>query len=142
MSAPYRIVSETARRRDGPKGAQPGEAFNSYLERLMKMIPAEVIALYLVGAGMIPVGQSVALLVWATICLIGVIVLRAYGTADAANKLPPDWIHTLICALAFILWVYTIGGPFAAFNLYVPWIGSLAVLVYTFFVPLIYRGPK
>ena len=142
MSAPYRIVSGTAPRRGTPAAAQTGEEFTSYLDRLMKMIPAEVIALYLVGAGMIPEDQSVAVVVWAVICLIGVVMLKAYGTADAANHVPTDWAHTLICAGAFVLWVYIIGGPFAIYNLYVPWIGSLAVLVYTFFIPILYKGPQ
>ena len=140
MSAPYRITSRSAVRRGA--AAQPGEEFNSYLDRLMKMIPAEVIALYLVGAGMIPEGQSLAIAVWAIVCLMGVVVLRVYGTADAAAKTPPDWTHTLICAGAFVLWIYSIGGPFTAFNLHVPWLGSLFVLAYTFFIPLIYKGPK
>lgn len=139
MSAPYRITSRASPRR-GP--APPGEEFNSYLDRLMKMIPAEVIALYLVGAGMIPEGQSIASAAWAVVCLIGVVVLRVYGTADAANHKPADWTHTLICAGAFVLWIYSIGGPFTAFNLYVPWLGSLFVLAYTFFIPLVYKGPK
>jgi hypothetical protein len=140
MSAPYRITSRAGARR-GP-AAQSGEEFNSYLDRLMKMIPAEVIALYLVGAGMIPEGQSIAIAVWAVVCLIGVVMLRVYGTADAANHKPADWTHTLICAGAFVLWVYSIGGPFTAFNLHVPWLGSLFVLAYTFFIPLLYKGPR
>jgi hypothetical protein len=141
MSAPYRITSRASARRGAAAAAPQGEEFNSYLDRLMKMIPAEVIALYLVGAGMIPEGQSIAIAAWAIVCLAGVVVLRVYGTADAANHKPADWTHTLICAGAFVLWIYSIGGPFTAFNVHVPWLGSLFVLAYTFFIPLVYKGP-
>jgi hypothetical protein len=141
MSAPYRITSRASARRGAAAAAPQGEEFNSYLDRLMKMIPAEVIALYLVGAGMIPEGQSIAIAGWAIVCLAGVVVLRVYGTADAANHKPADWTHTLICAGAFVLWIYSIGGPFTAFNVHVPWLGSLFVLAYTFFIPLVYKGP-
>jgi hypothetical protein len=105
------------------------------------MIPSPVIALYLVGTSQIPAGQSIGLLVWAIICLIGVIVLMAYGTADAQKNKSADWIHVAISVLAFVIWIYAMGGPFAAFNLQVPWIGSLAILAYTFFVPFFYKGP-
>jgi hypothetical protein len=130
MSAPYRIQRSAK------------DDFNSYLDRLMKMIPAEVIALYLVGSGLIPEGQAVGLVVWSVICLVGVILLRAYGTADSTENKPTDWTHTIISAVAFVIWVYSMGGPFALYNLYIAWIGSLLVLAYTFFVPIFYKGPE
>ncbi len=144
MSAPYRIsrarpasdVSALDVTADG--GAQD---FKSYLDRLMKMIPGEVIGLYLVGNGFIPSTQNVVLAVWAVVCLAGVVAVKALGTADSANGLPPDWIHVGISSVSFVIWVYTMGGPFAAWGLWVPYIGSLMVLAWTFFVPLFYKGP-
>jgi hypothetical protein len=139
MSAPYRIVNPDSRGKKVPK-RQPQEDFNSYLDRLTKMIPTPVIALYLVGISQIPSDQAIGLLVWAVICLIGVIVLMAYGTADTKKNISSDWIHIAISSGAFVIWVYAMGGPFAAYNLHIPWIGSLAVLAYTFFVPIFYKG--
>ena len=140
MSAPFRIVNPDLGVKKVSK-RQPQEDFNSYLDRLTKMIPTPVIALYLVGTSQIPADEAIGLVVWAVICLIGVIVLMTYGTADAKKNKSPDWIHIAISAGAFLIWVYAMGGPFAAFNLQVPWIGSLAVLAYTFFVPIFYKGP-
>jgi hypothetical protein len=115
--------------------------FQSYLDRLMKMIPAEVIGLYLVGNGIIPADQKIALIIWTVICLIGVVVVRIYGTYDQSKQHPLDWPHIVISAIAFVIWVYAIGGgPFAAFSLTIPWVGSLLVLVWTFFVPIFYHG--
>ena len=97
MSAPFRI-----RRRDvGVKEVARGksEALKDYLERLMKMIPGEVVGLYLIGSGLIPEGQGVALLVWSIICLIGVVAVRVYGTADAVENLPPQWSAVLISSV-------------------------------------------
>jgi hypothetical protein len=139
MSAPFRI-----RRPDtGVKAVAlgPEEGFKFYLDRLFKMIPAEVVSLYLVGSGFIPEAQAVALLIWAVVCLIGVVAVRAYGTTDPAENKPPDWVHVAISSVAFVIWVYSLGGPFAAFKLYVPYIGSLLVLAWTFFVPIFYKGP-
>jgi len=140
MSAPFRIQRpDTGAVRAAAAGTQENLKF--YLDRLMKMIPAEVVSLYLVGSGFIPREQPVVLVVWAVVCLAGVFVVRAYGTADPQSNLSPDWTHVAISAIAFVIWVYTLGGPFAAADLYEPYVGSLLVLAWTFFVPMVYKGP-
>jgi hypothetical protein len=139
MAAPFRITREPAGTRRA--GAAQGETdARPYLDRLMKMIPGEVIGLYLVGAGFIPPGQNIALVAWAVVCLIAVFVVRAYGTADPAKGLSPQWISVAISAVAFVIWLYSLGGPFAAYGLHVPFVGSLLVLAWTFFVPIFYKG--
>jgi hypothetical protein len=70
------------------------------------------------------------------------VVVKAYGTADPQASEAPDWRHVGISSVSFLIWVYTIGGPFAAYNLAVPWIGSLLVLGWTFFIPRVYRGAR
>jgi hypothetical protein len=140
MSAPFRI-----RRPDvgvKPVALTPDEGFRFYLDRLLKMIPAEVVSLYLVGSGLIPTDQVTALAGWFVVCLVGLFVIRIYGTADPAEHLPPDWTHIIISAIAFVIWVYSLGGPFAAWGLHLPWLGSLIVLAWTFFVPIFYKGPE
>jgi hypothetical protein len=139
MAAPFRI-SRPDRGTTAVARGEPME-FKFYLDRLMKMIPGEVVGLYLVGSGFIPKDQTIVLIVWAIICLLGVIALKAYGTADPEKIKPPDWVHVGISTVAFTIWVYTLGGPFAAYNLAVPYIGSLLVLAWTFFVPIFYKGP-
>jgi hypothetical protein len=139
MTALFRIsrsdtgVKQVARGKD--------EDFRKYLDRLFKMIPAEVVGLYLVGSGFIPPEKGTVLAIWAVLCLVGVVVIRAYGTADAENAKPTQWGPVLISSIAFLIWVYTLGGPFVVFNLHVPYIGSLLVLAWTFFVPIFYKGP-
>ena len=149
MPAPYRIVNPDVRVKaaDAP-AAQPD--YSSYLDRLMKMVPTEVIGLYLVGSGIIPHDQPLVLTIWALICLAGVVAMRVWGTADAtANPpKPTDWMHVAISAVAFIIWLlslgggpFTTGGVFAAAHEQTPYVGSLLVLAWTFFVPIFYKGP-
>jgi hypothetical protein len=138
MGAPFRIERPRVRAVGG------GEEFKNYLDRLLKMIPAEVLALYQVGSGIIQ-GQSIneqriGLIVWSVICLVGLIALRIWGTSDSQRKLPPQWIAVFISSFAFVIWVYSLGGPFAFASWYKSYIGSLLVLVWTFFVPIFYRG--
>jgi hypothetical protein len=114
---------------------------NAYAERLMKMIPGEAVGLYLVGAGVLDPAEGPALALWTTVCLAAVIVVRVYGTADHALAEPADWRHVTISAVAFLVWIYSIGGPFAAYGVASPRVGALLVLVVTFFAPYVYRGP-
>jgi len=139
MTAPFRI----RRPDEGVKAVSRGgdEEFKFYLDRLLKMIPGEVVGLYLVGSGFIPRDQRILMVIWAVVCLIGVILIRVYGTAEPERNKPPQWGPVMISSVAFLIWVYTLGGPFAAFNLAVPYIGSLLVLAWTFFVPIFYKGP-
>ena len=138
MSSPFRI-----RRSDAGVervSAQTSEVFKDYLDRLMKMIPGEVIGLYLIGSGFIPEDQHVGLLIWSIICLIGVVAVRAYGTTDSEKNLPPQWSVVIISSVAFVIWIYLLGGAFKLYGLHVPFIGSLLVLAWTFFVPIFYKG--
>ena len=136
MSAPMRIQGAATVR-----AAATGDEFKYYLDRLLKMIPGEVISLYLIGQGLIPVDQGIALVVWAVVCLGGVVAVRALGTRDPQASVDPDWMHVGISSIAFVIWVYTLGGPFKMGEIWLPWLGSLLVLAWTFFVPLFYRGP-
>jgi hypothetical protein len=138
MSAPFRIRRSDVGTEAVSLGS--GEEFKGYLERLMKMIPAEVVGLYLIGSGLIPEGQRVGLLVWSIVCLIAVVVVRALGTADPERNQTPQWSAVFISSGAFVIWLYSLGGPFEPFGLYVPYIGSLLVLAFTFFAPLVYKG--
>ncbi len=122
----------------GAGGSASG--FQMYLDRLIKLIPAEVVGLYLVGVGAIPAGQDVGSAAWTGICFLVVILVRALATRDPARDLGPQWVAVAVSAVAFAIWAYTMGGPFVTYHLYVGWIGALAVLLWTFGVPYFYKG--
>ena len=139
MTAPFRIHrqeegAKSGASKEGARGSSGAgdQDFRSYLDRLMKMIPAEVVGLYVVGSGFIPAGEVKVLAIWSAVCLIGVVAIRRYGTADPANGMPPQWGPVVISSIAFVIWVYSLGGPFEPLNLHVPYIGSLLVLGFTF----------
>ncbi len=143
MAAPLRItrppVVKAAMRKGGIAQEKPTQ-IQSYMERLVKLIPAEIIGLYLVGQGIIPPAEKVALVVWSIICLGLVVLVRAKATGDRANSISPQWSAVAVSTISFVIWVYNMPGPFQAFNLAVPFVGSLAVLVWTFIVPFLYQG--
>ena len=130
-----------------------------YLDRLVKLVPAEVIGLYLGGKSLIQsaygeqsdIGlwseQSLFWLGWAVFCLAAVVWLRGWATSDKSGGVAPEWGAVAIAALSFIFWVLSTGDP-VAFLVedadIKPWhrlLPGLLVLAWTFVVPLIYR-PK
>jgi hypothetical protein len=119
----------------------PGET--SYTDRLKNLIPAETAALYISGVAIIPTGQKVGLIVWASFCLILTVIYMAWQSKkveDQLNSHGIDWVHVTIASISFVLWVYTLGGPFTAYGVYISWIGTLLILAWTFIVPNFYKG--
>jgi hypothetical protein len=126
--------------RKGGTAREKQTPIQSYMERLVKLIPAEVVGLYLVGQGIIPPDQKIAIVVWSIVCLGLVVLVRAKTTGDRTNSISPQWGAIAVSTISFIIWVYTMPGPFQAYQLAIPYLGSLAVLVWTFVVPFLYQG--
>lgn len=135
MSAPFRITQKSVR----GVAKRPGGEFKDYLERLVKLIPSEVISLYLVGKGIIE-GEGGLLLIWTVFCLIGVMLIRVYGTADPEKNLKPQLSAVFVSCVSYLIWVYSMGDIFAIYRIYLPKLGSLLVLGWTFVIPYIYKG--
>lgn len=130
MNAPLRLYAGAPRTTVVGK---PGGRIDSWLERLVKLVPAEVVAVYLAGR---PLAEGKAAGIWPLVCLGLVIVIRAFGTMD---KRGPQWASVAVSAVSFVLWVYAMGGHFLTYSLDVN-IASLAVLVWTTLVPVFWKG--
>ena len=107
-----------------------------YLARLVLLVPAEVISLYV---AMKPAAEKF-LPAFGLVCLLLVILVRIKATwADGR----PEWGSVSISAVSFGLWVYSTGGS-------LPWLApptdagviSVAIAVWTFVVPFFYQGEK
>lgn len=119
------------------------DGLKDYIARLVKLIPTEVVSLYLVGTGILQKNTDrVAWLVWAVICFVLVIVVRIFGTSDAKNKVPPEIPVVIISAVSFLIWIYSLGGPLIQLWHFPDEYAWMAVLVWTFVIPIIYKQPK
>lgn len=145
MSAPMRIErTPVARTRAiAPPGAAKDEE-PPYLEKLTRLIPGEVIGLYLVGVGLIPKGQGVATVCWSVFCAIVLVIVRVKGTSDREQGKGPQWTAIVIALISYVIWLYALGGPFVAFpasaSIHVSYVASLLVLGWTFIVPYFFRA--
>lgn len=129
MSAPLRL-NTSARAAVVGKPAGPADP---WLARLVKLVPAEIMAVYLAGR---PLAQEHYAGMWPLLCLALLVIVRAWGTSDRRG---PQWLSVAISAVSFVLWVYAMGGRFLTFGVDVN-LAGLGVLVWTTLVPLFWRG--
>jgi hypothetical protein len=123
-----------------PPSPSPAATESPYVERLVKLIPAEVIAIYLFGTGAIPPDRFTETVAWAATCLVLVFVARAFTTRDAPERLPPQWAAVGIACISFVIWIFAMPGLLQGFGISPPFVGSLAIAVWTFLVPYVYKG--
>jgi hypothetical protein len=110
--------------------------YDNYYSRLVKLIPSEIIALYLALDGIASAMKQKEILLWV---VFGIAIIGAWlYLARLANvKL---FTQRLLTVLAFAIWVYVFGGPFTQLPWYDPGYGKLLLVVYTFFVPVFFKG--
>jgi hypothetical protein len=107
-----------------------------YLARLVKLVPSEVVALYLTFKEV----AATWLGIWGLICLLLVVLVRAVATRGKHQPIQHGAV--MIACVSFVLWVYATGGTILQLQLpsNVPGLISVAVGVWTFLVPYIYKG--
>jgi hypothetical protein len=105
-----------------------------YKSKLLKLIPSEIVAAYLVIEGIIPEERKyIGTLVLSAVLLIMVpLYLRKVYKVRRLGQ------HIFVM-LAFVVWVYSLGGPFRYWNIWEAWIGSSLLILYTLTIPLFYR---
>lgn len=114
---------------------------DQYLDRLLKLIPGETVALYIFLQGVIMSAlknNESELQIW----LWGIFIVLIIGNILFLKKFSDisDTSQLVVLTIAFIVWVFTIGGPFSYLNFYKPFMGSIVLGLFTFFIPLIYKG--
>ncbi len=111
---------------------------DDYLTRLIKFVPSEVVALYITLYALANSSRNeIAFdaVVWA-IFIVGIIATPLYLWRVAKVA---DWTQMIISTIAFVVWIFALGGPFSTLSWYHPVYGALLLPVYTFFVPIISR---
>jgi hypothetical protein len=105
-----------------------------YKSKLLKLIPTEIVAAYIVIEGIIPDNRKfIGTLIVSIILLILVpFYLRNIYKVKRVGQ------HIFVMT-AFIVWIYSLGGPFKHLDLWEAWIGSTLLILYTLTIPLFYK---
>ena len=105
-----------------------------YKSKLLKLIPSEIIAAYLVIEGIIPEERKYI----GTLILSGILLALVPLYLKRVYRVRRLGQHIFVM-VAFVLWIYSLGGPFRYLNLWEAWIGSSLLILYTLTIPLLYR---
>lgn len=109
---------------------------DDYSSRLLKYIPAEVIAVYVFVEGIIKQStdpSSIQTLLWISFCIILILTPFYLRRVQKVEK----WVQLLVSTLAFGVWVFSMGGPFGLLMWYKPIYGAILLPLFTFAVGII-----
>jgi hypothetical protein len=112
---------------------------DSYYDKLLKYIPADVVAAWIVVNALITGASGIATATFLWVAFGIGVILTAVWTWKLTS-LPGKttaWTQILISTGAFIVWVFALGGPFVTLSFYKPIYGALLMILYTLVVPLI-----
>ena len=109
---------------------------NSFIKALLKLIPSEIIAVFLFLQGVLPDRLIPHLVI--SLLLIGITPLYLYTAMGVRS-----WGQLVVSTLSMVVWIYALGqGPvrFLEAPIYEPWYGSAILAVWTLIPPmLLYR---
>ena len=131
-SKDIKVANESGRVTRGAADSTVPVAKDEYFDRLLKYIPGEVVAVYLLVAELLEKltgkeQQIIHWLVFAAFCLITWLYLWKKLHVTKVQQL-------LISLIAFIVWVFALGGPFALYGWYDALYGAILLPVYTLIV--------
>jgi len=110
---------------------------NRFLTALLKLIPSEVVAVYLFVLGVLPQELAPHLVVAGVLVALTPLYLRfAMGVRSA--------VQLVVSCISMLIWIYALQqGPvrFLTAPWYEPWYGSVALAIWTLVPPMfLYRG--
>ncbi|MFZ1947683.1 MAG: hypothetical protein WAW06_09055 [bacterium] len=120
-----------------------GTSEDSYLTKVVKYIPAEIVAAYVAAARALEgaggqVDLETALWVVATV-LLALTPLWIIFAASEPGK-PRPAFQAAAAAFAFACWVFALGGPFEFLAWYRPVYGTLILIFATLALPVVEKA--
>ena len=112
---------------------------DSYFEKLVKYIPADILAAYVAITG---ITASVDPPLWLGWGVFGALLALTPLYVCYVKTAPKGFVsskmfHWVTACLAFSAWVFAMGGPFATFTWYQPYLGSVVLILTTLIIPVL-----
>lgn len=113
---------------------------DDYKDRLVKLIPSEIVTAYITILGLISgaagEGNKTTLL-WVVFLVLVVLTPFYLYFISKVTKIA----QIIFTTVAFVIWVVVAGSPFPTLLGYsASFIGSIILIIYTLFIPFIYQG--
>ncbi|WP_422358854.1 hypothetical protein [Reichenbachiella sp.] len=108
---------------------------DKYKDRLLKYIPGEIIALWITGTSVLTENADKfnASWHWAFMAICAILCVVYLKLAMKVDK--P--IQLVVSVLCFVVWVFTLGGPFLFLDWYDPIYGQFILPIFTITVGFI-----
>lgn len=121
-----RIVTSSLQANQGDDGT------DGYSSKIVKFVPADIIAAWLGVSALLSAGAGGrTVLMWIVFGVLLVLTpLWVLRTTRVPPK-PPAWSQAAMSTIAFAVWVFAAGGPFAASGLHDPVIGGIVLILFT-----------
>ena len=124
-------------------GSEPAPTPDNYAAKIIKLIPADIVAVYL-GVSSLFSSLSVTTRFYAQSIVFLIILFitplylkKAGGVTDVAQR--------RVAMLSFVVWGISLGGPFEyllnGYEITAQLLGGALIMLYTLVVPMLYR-PK
>jgi hypothetical protein len=122
----------------GPAQAQP--KVDDYITKLLKYIPAEIVAAFLFIDGLIKsLSQPSAVVFWIVFIVLLILTPLYMWRVTTEPDKPAAVAQIIIATFGFFVWVFAIGGPFSTLGWYLPVYGSILLVVYTLVIPIVQK---
>ncbi len=124
--------------------AADGGRDDTYFEKLLKYVPGDIVAAFVAIDGLLR-DQALPNPLWLDWTVFGVLLTLAplYAVYRPSTPPPPSLqgkrnFHAVAAMVAFTVWVFALGGPFATTwpDIYRPMYGSILLIFTTLVIPL------
>lgn len=122
------------------EATQTGDAVDGYFDRIIKYVPADVVGGWIAVTGI--VGPKTEAndpypILWGA-CVFGIVFTFAWTWRQTSGRgFKSAWTQCGIATLAFVVWVFALGGPFHAFGWYQEKLGSIVLIGFTLLTGLV-----
>ncbi len=111
---------------------------DSYFTKLLKYIPAEIISGYVaIDAIFKSIDDVSDTFQWIVVAALTVLTALYILRLTNEPTKPPAISQVLISTVAFVVWVFALGGPFATMDWYQYYYGAILLVMYTLSVPVL-----
>jgi len=130
-----------------PRTPEETNRSDTYLTTLLKLVPAEIVSVYMAIRDSATQHQALAL--WFFACLIVCFILRAYASLPKTSAgerkgiTQVQWIGVIVSCIAFCLWAFSIGSERPVS--WIPldqWLAAALAALLSILAPLLVPGDR
>lgn len=115
---------------------------NPFADRLFKLVPTEIVATYTALSGVVGLDptpnapapdkltKTLIQVTFLILLALTPIYLRKVGNVSSKRQL-------CLSSISFVVWVYTLGGPFIAWGIFHPKVAAVTLILWTLVMPLL-----